>query len=70
MMIKKIILFILLALPIHAANTDDEIIKNLDFFQNLELIKDDNPFLIQNIAKDNDKPGSEVKKAIEKEIRK
>ena len=36
----------MVTLPIQAANTDDEIVKNLDFFQNIELIKEDNPFLM------------------------
>ena len=38
------ILGIALSLPVSASNSDDEIIKNLDFFQNMELIKDENPF--------------------------
>jgi len=46
MTIKTIIIFAMVTLPIQAANTDDEIVKNLDFFQNIELIKEDNPFLM------------------------
>ncbi len=38
------IISIALSLPVNASNTDDEIIKNLDFFQNMELMKDENPF--------------------------
>ena len=45
MIVKTIVFLSIFTLPIQAANTDDEIVKNLDFFQNLELIKDDNPFL-------------------------
>ena len=37
-------IFILVAIPTLAANSDDEIIKNLDFFQNIEVVKNDNPF--------------------------
>ena len=44
MITSKMILFLALALPLNAANTDDEIIKNLDFFQNIDLVKDENPF--------------------------
>lgn len=47
----KIILLLILALPISAANTDDEIIKNLDFFQNMELMKDENPFASVTFSK-------------------
>jgi thioredoxin-related protein len=42
---NKIILFILISLPLKAAVKDEEIINNLDFFENLQLIKDDNPYL-------------------------
>ena len=45
MIIKKYLLIFLFILPLQAANTDDEIIKNLDFFQNIELLKDDNPYI-------------------------
>ena len=38
-------IFILVAIPTLAANSDDEIIKNIDFFQNMEVVKTDNPFL-------------------------
>ena len=67
---KKIILFLVMALPIHAANTDDEIIKNLDFFQNLELMKDDNPFVVRSPAKSDGTQISESKQESEKEINK
>jgi hypothetical protein len=57
--IKKLIIISLLILPIYAAGPDDEIIKNLDFFQNMELLKDDNPYLIQpKIAKDEKSAGA------------
>lgn len=45
MILKRIIFISLFILPIYAAGPDDEIIKNLDFFQNMELLKDDNPYL-------------------------
>ena len=35
----------IMTLPLAANEADDEIIKNLDFFQNMELIKDENPYL-------------------------
>ena len=44
MIILKGILILALAIPANANNTDDEIIKNLDFFQSMDLIKDENPF--------------------------
>lgn len=47
MIFQKIIFIAILVLPIYAAGTDDEIIKNLDFFQNMELLKDDNPYVTQ-----------------------
>jgi hypothetical protein len=47
MSLRKILFISLLILPIYAAGPDDEIIKNLDFFQNMELLKDDNPYLVQ-----------------------
>ncbi len=47
MIIRKYLLAFLFLLPVHAANNDDEIIKNLDFFQNVELLKDDNPYITQ-----------------------
>ena len=48
MISSKIIFLIALALPIKAANTDDEIIKNLDFFQNMDIVKDESTYI--NIA--------------------
>ena len=47
MIIKKCLIVLLLVIPLHAATNDDEIIKNLDFFQNVELLKDDNPYIAQ-----------------------
>ena len=38
----------IMTLPLAANEADDEIIKNLDFFQNMELIKDENPYSIKN----------------------
>lgn len=67
---KKIILFISLAMPIYAANTDDEIIKNLDFFQNLELMKDDNPFVVSTSAGNDGTQISGINNEIEKEVEK
>ena len=50
---KKILLITigLILLPLNAANTDDEIIKNLDFFQNMEIVKNDNPFISKTATK-------------------
>lgn len=45
MIINKIILIATLALPLTAADTDDEIIKNLDFFQSMEVLKEENPYV-------------------------
>lgn len=44
-MITKIILALALVLPVSAANTDDEIIKNLDFFQSMEILKEEVTFV-------------------------
>jgi hypothetical protein len=53
MSFRKILFISLLILPIYAAGPDDEIIKNLDFFQSMELLKDDNPYFVQpKIVKD------------------
>lgn len=41
MIILNFILLRVLTIPLFANEVDDEIIKNLDFFQNIELIKDD-----------------------------
>lgn len=43
MIIFKSLILLSLVLPARADNPDDEIIKNLDFFQSMELIKEDNP---------------------------
>lgn len=65
MSFSKILFISLLILPIYAAGPDDEIIKNLDFFQNMELLKDDNPYLAQHeIIKDDKKPS-----ALEEEVK-
>jgi hypothetical protein len=42
----KIIIILIFIIPLWAANPDDEIIKDIDFFKSLEILKDDNPFLI------------------------
>lgn len=39
-----VLLIALTAVAISSEARDEEIIKNLDFFQNLELIKDENPY--------------------------
>ncbi len=52
MILRTIVLLAIFSLPIKAANTDDEIVKNLDFFQNLEFIKEENPFLLPASKKD------------------
>lgn len=49
-MIFRKVLFISIIfffIPLYAAGPDDEIIKNLDFFQNMELLKDENPYVHQ-----------------------
>jgi hypothetical protein len=50
-MMIKIILALALILPAGAASTDDEIIKNLDFFQSMEMLKEEVTF-IQATVKD------------------
>lgn len=35
----KLLIVLFVILPVSASNTDDEIIKNLDFFQNMEMLK-------------------------------
>ncbi|MGZ3856286.1 MAG: hypothetical protein ACXVKO_08525 [Bacteriovorax sp.] len=62
---KLVFLFALL-LPLNAANTDDEIIKDLDFFQNLELIKKENPFAL--MASDQKNSDKEKTKAVNKTL--
>ncbi|MDO9181898.1 MAG: hypothetical protein Q7U04_05800 [Bacteriovorax sp.] len=38
----------LFALSVWANNLDDEIISNLDFYQSLDFLKEENPFLTEN----------------------
>lgn len=44
LMVTKLMLVLFFLLPVSAANTDDEIIKNLDFFQSMEMLKNDVAF--------------------------
>jgi hypothetical protein len=60
MIIKKYLLIFLFILPLQAANTDDEIIKNLDFFQNIELLKDDNPYITQSPPAEKEKTSEDL----------
>ncbi|MBC7538125.1 MAG: hypothetical protein H7281_04850 [Bacteriovorax sp.] len=53
MIILKTVLILALVIPAIANNIDDEIIKNLDFFQSMDLIKDENPFAYKNAYKVN-----------------
>lgn len=53
MIFLKSILILALILPASANNTDDEIIKNLDFFQSMDLVKDENPFAYKKTSKIN-----------------
>ena len=50
MIILKTVLILALVIPANANNTDEDIIKNLDFFQNIDLIKDENPFAYKKSA--------------------
>lgn len=43
-MLTKFLIIFALILPLGAANTDDEIIKNLDFFQSMEMLKEEVAF--------------------------
>lgn len=47
------------SLPALAENSDEEIIRNLDFFQNMEIIKDEKLFnsLTAESAENKDLPG-------------
>ena len=47
MSLAKYFLLIFLSLPLAANEADDEIIKNLDFFQSMELVKDENPYALR-----------------------
>ncbi|GEM_PF-796952 len=44
-MLTKILIIFIFALPAVAANNDDEIIKNLDFFQSMEMLKEEVAFV-------------------------
>ena len=48
MNLAKYFLLIIVALPLSANEADDEIIKNLDFFQNIEIVKEDNLYFTQS----------------------
>lgn len=43
-MLTKLLIIFIIALPAVAANNDDEIIKNLDFFQSMEMLKEEVAF--------------------------
>ena len=45
----KVIFVLGLILPISASSIDDEIIKNLDFFQNMDLLKNEMPFAYNQV---------------------
>jgi hypothetical protein len=49
MIIINVIFILGLALPISASNIDDEIIKNLDFYQNMDLLKNEMPFAYNHV---------------------
>ena len=49
MITLKTIMILGLISPIDASNVDDEIIKNLDFFQNMDLLKNEMPFAYNNV---------------------
>ncbi|MDD4975243.1 MAG: hypothetical protein PHY93_12870 [Bacteriovorax sp.] len=53
MIILKSLLILALTLPANANNIDDEIIKNLYFFQSMDLMKDENQFAYKQINKAN-----------------
>lgn len=67
MLTKFLILFIFI-LPAVAANNDDEIIKNLDFFQSMEMLKEEVAFVssAQPLANGQDKKEKAKEKAPEK----
>lgn len=50
---------LLITLPVNASSTDDEIIKNLDFFQSMDMLKDEMA-LLSNSSNKNHEP--EIKK--------
>lgn len=47
-MLSKLLFCALIILPVGAANNDDEIIRNLDFFQSMEILKEDVAFVSNN----------------------
>lgn len=44
-MLTKILIGFIFILPAVAANNDDEIIKNLDFFQSMDMLKEEVAFV-------------------------
>jgi hypothetical protein len=50
MNLLKIIFLLALITPSYANNSDDEIIKNLDFFQSMDLMKEENPFTNKKVT--------------------
>jgi len=44
MIFLRIIIIMCFILPVQANEIDDEIIKNLDFFENMDLIKENIPY--------------------------
>ncbi len=63
LMLNKILLFsftsLLIILTVNASSTDEEIIKNLDFFQSMDMLKDE-MVLVSNTPNLDHKP--EIKK--------
>ena len=53
MITLKTMLLLAFVIPLNANNIDDEIIKNLDFFQSMDLVKDENPFAYNKSRKEN-----------------
>lgn len=45
MIIAKILIMTMLSLPSKASDSDEDIILNLDFFQSLEMIKEEYPMI-------------------------
>lgn len=58
----KFLIVLFVVLPVSAANTDDEIIRNLDFFQSMELLKNDVAFSATAPAKEQTKTEKEKTK--------
>lgn len=59
----KFLIVLFVILPVSAANTDDEIIKNLDFFQSMELLKNDVALSATVPAKEQNKTEKEETKS-------